>query len=64
MKTLEILLRLIDQLLAAIAFKKAQNERDKLEENPAGWFNGHFGGGVSSTTDTSDKTDTPSDTSK
>ena len=57
MKTLEIILRLVDKLLTAIAFKKAQNERNKLENNPADFFMDHFGG-MSDTTDKTDKTNT------
>jgi hypothetical protein len=59
-KTLEIILRLVDKLLTAIAFKKAQNERDKLENNPADFFVDHFGG-MSDTTDKTDKANTTSD---
>lgn len=44
MKSLEILLRLIDNLLTAIKFRKAQNERDKIEQNPFDFFTDHFGG--------------------
>jgi len=62
-KTLEIILRLVDKLLTAIAFKKAQNERDKLENNPADFFIDHFGG-MSDTTDKADKTNTTSDSTK
>lgn len=43
MKSLEIIFRLLDQFLTAIKLRKAQNERDKLEKNPAGFFNDHFG---------------------
>jgi hypothetical protein len=60
MKTLEIILRLLDNLLAAIKFKKAQNDRDKLEANPADFFIDHFGG-MSDTTDKTDKANTTSD---
>jgi hypothetical protein len=58
MKTLEIILRLIDKLLTAISFKKAQNERDKLEQNPADFFISHFNSGVSDTADKTDKANT------
>lgn len=57
MKTLEIILRLIDKLLTAISLKKAQNERDKLEQNPADFFINHFGG-VSESADKTDKANT------
>lgn len=64
MNLLEIILRLVDKLLTAIAFKKAQNERDKLEQAPDKWFSNHFNGGLSDTADKTDKTSTPSDTAK
>lgn len=57
MKTLEILLRLIDKLLTAISLKKAQNERQKIESNPADWFTNHFGG-VSESANKTDKANT------
>lgn len=44
MKSLEILLRLIDQLLTAIRLRKNQNERNSVEQNPDAWFRNHFGG--------------------
>lgn len=44
MKSLEILLRLIDQLLTAIRLRKNQNERNDVEQNPDTWFRNHFGG--------------------
>lgn len=56
MNLLEIILRLVDKLLTAIAFKKAQNERDKLEANPAEFFVDHFNGGLSDTANKTDKT--------
>jgi hypothetical protein len=59
MKTLEILLRLIDNLLTAIKFKKAQNDRDKLEANPADFFIEHFNGGLSDTNSQTDKASSP-----
>ena len=55
MKTLEIILRLIDKLLASIAIKKAQNEREKIEASPDDWFRTHFGYGVQSSKDKADK---------
>lgn len=64
MKSLEIILRLLDNLLAAIKFKRAQNERDKLEANPADFFIQHFNGGLSNTSDKTDKASTPSNTAK
>lgn len=63
MSVLEIILRLVDKLLTAIAFKKAQNERDKLEQNPADFFVDHFSG-MSDTTDKADKADTTDNTAK
>ena len=57
MKTLEILLRLVDNLLTAIKYRKAQNERDKIEQSPFDWFSDGFGGGrVQSPKDKTDKT--------
>lgn len=57
MKTLEILLRLIDNLLTAIKYRKAQNERDKIEQSPFDWFSDGFGGSrVQSPKDKTDKT--------
>lgn len=58
MKTLEILLRLLDNLLAAIKFRKAQNERNELEKNPANWFALHFGNGLQSKDDKANKANT------
>jgi len=60
MKSLEIILRLIDKLLAYFINKKAQNERDILEENPSNWFTTHFSNGVSSDTDKTNKTNSTS----
>lgn len=62
MKTLEIILRLIDKLLTEISFRKAQNARDKLSSNPSDWFSEHFAGGVSDTKPKADKTPSASDT--
>ena len=57
MKALELFLRLLDKLITSFQNKKAQSERNKLEQNPADWFNDHFNGGVSKTsTDKTDKT--------
>ena len=64
MNLLEIILRLVDKLLTAIAFKKAQNERDKLETNPAEFFVDHFNGGLSDTADKTDKTSIKDNTAK
>ena len=47
MKSLEIILRLLDQLLTAIKFRKTQNDRDAIEQDPSAWFSNHFNGGVS-----------------
>jgi len=44
MKSLEILLRLIDQLLNSIRLRKNQNERNAVEKNPDTWFSNHFNG--------------------
>jgi hypothetical protein len=57
MKTLEILLRLIDKLLASLAFRKAQDARNKLEESPSDWFAKHFNSSMfPETTSKTDKT--------
>jgi hypothetical protein len=57
MKTLEILLRLIDNLLTAIKYRKAQNERDKIEQSPFDWFSDGFNGNrVQQPKDKTDKT--------
>ena len=57
MKALAIILQLIDELLAAIKYRKAQNERDKIEQSPFDWFSDGFGGGrVQSPKDKTDKT--------
>lgn len=56
MKTLEIILRLLDNLLAAIKFRKAQNERSELETSPDNWFALHFGDGMQSKNDKANKT--------
>lgn len=64
MNLLEIILRLVDKLLTAIAFKKAQNERNDLEKAPDKWFSNHFNGGLSATADKTDKTSTTDNTAK
>ena len=64
MNLLEIILRLVDKLLTAIAFKKAQNERDKLENSPADFFADHFNGGLSDTTNQTDKASTTDNSAK
>ena len=56
MKSLEIILRLLDEFLTAIKFRKAQNERNELEKAPDDWFRTHFGYGVQSKDDSTDKT--------
>ena len=56
MKSLEIILRLLDNLLTAIKFRKAQNDRNELEQAPDKWFANHFNGGVSAPSDKTDKT--------
>ena len=57
MKSIEIILRLIDNLLTAIKFRKAQNERNELETDPYNWYVDHFNG-MQSPNDKTDKTDT------
>lgn len=59
MKALVIILQLIDQLLAAIKYRKAQNERDKIERSPFDWFSNSFGDGrVQSSKDKTNSPDT------
>jgi hypothetical protein len=59
MKVVEIIIRLLDEILTAIKVRKAQNERTKLEQTPDSWFRDHFGGGVQSNdADKTNKTDT------
>lgn len=58
MKTLALLLQLIDQILTAIKLRKAQNERNELEADPNNWFAKHFGNGMPTSKDKTDKTDT------
>lgn len=58
MKSLEIILRLLDNLLTAIKLRKAQNERNELEQEPDNWFRTHFGYGVQSENDKANKTNT------
>lgn len=60
MKSLEIILRLLDQLVKAIFQRKAQGARDELEKNPGNWFADHFDGGVRkpAADDKADKADT------
>lgn len=62
MKSLEIILRLLDNLLTAIKLRKAQNERNELAKNPANWFATHFGYGLQSDKHKADKTTSASDT--
>lgn len=62
MKTLEIILRLIDELLTAIKFKKVQNERNELEQNPDNWFALHFGGSLQSKDDKANKANSSNNT--
>jgi len=46
-------------ILSLIFQKKRQTERDKLEDNPSGWFNEHFDGVRNDTDpDEADKTNT------
>lgn len=54
---LDRVLSLIQVLIRKAQEKRAQNERDKLESNPADWFHHHFDGVSDSKTKT-DKTDT------
>jgi len=58
MKTIEIILRLIDNLLTAIKSRKAQNERNELEQDPFTWYVDKFGGSLYPPDDKADKADT------
>lgn len=60
MKSLEIILRLLDGFLTAIKLRKAQNERNELEARPDNWFALHFGNSVQPKDDKANKTN-PSD---
>ena len=42
MKTIELLLSLIDRFIFLFLQRKHQNERNDLEESPADWFDDHF----------------------
>lgn len=44
MKTLEIILSLVDYFFRQWHEQKRQKERDELEANPAAWFESHFDG--------------------
>ena len=55
MKSIVIILRLIDELLTAIKLRKAQDERNELEKNPSAWFSKHFNGSMPTSKNTSDK---------
>ena len=44
MKSLEIILRVVEYVFTLFLNKKAQDERNALEANPGGWFKSHFGG--------------------
>lgn len=50
-----------DRVVNLILERLAQNERDKLEKDPAKWFAEHFNGGVPGNASEADKTDTGAD---
>jgi len=58
MKQYLIVFELALKLWGAFMKKVEQNERDSLEDNPASWFNGHFGEVQSSTRKETDKANT------
>ena len=64
MKSLEIILRLIDNLLTAIKLRKAQNERNELEASPFTWYVDKFGGSLYPPDDKTNETDTKDFTAK
>lgn len=64
MKSIEIILRLIDNLLTAIKSRKAQNERNELEKSPYSWYVDKFGGSLYPPDDKANKTDTKDFTAK
>lgn len=56
LRVFELLVTIVDRMLRARQQRKAQEECDELESNPAGWFDGHFGGMRKSSND-ADKAD-------
>lgn len=58
MKALEIILSLLDYFFRQWHQRQAQEERNDLANNPAGWFNEHFGGVPKTGDGKADKTDT------
>jgi hypothetical protein len=52
---LDRLLALLQGWVARVEHRKAQEERDALNKNPADWFDSHFSSGVH--TNNPDKTD-------
>lgn len=57
LKSIEIILKLLEWWFVDWHQKNAQKQRDEAESNPAGWFSEHFGGGVRNSTQPKDKTD-------
>lgn len=55
-RVFELLVTIVDRMLRTRQQRKAQEERDELENNPAGWFDGHFDGMRKSSND-ADKAD-------
>lgn len=41
---LTALVKAVERFFKRKEAREAQDERDKLEENPANWYNDHFGG--------------------
>lgn len=64
MKTLEIILRLLDELLTAFKIRKAQNERNELEQAPDAWFRNHFGNGMQPKDGEANKTNSSDNTQR
>lgn len=57
MKSIEIILRLLENFVKAILQRKAQGERDDLEANPGEFMRDHFGGVRKPADDKADKAD-------
>ena len=43
---LEKLVDLAQRIMRRLDFRRRQEERDDVEEDPAAWYGEHFGGGV------------------
>jgi len=52
-----IILKWVDWVFTKILRVRAQKDRDRLERDPAGWFNRHFSNGLRRKTDSSNPSD-------